>query len=719
MNKCVCTCVALLVAVLNAAALAQPAPESTAATVPFVLRDRPEGLIHLDVTVTDSEGKPAAGLRASDFRLLENGRDQNILSFQAFTGRGAGTEPPVKIILVIDTLQVPPELARDERNAVTFFLRKDGGRLARPTSVYQLSQTGLWEVTHPSSDGKALAGQIEHNELTVVRRNVSGGGAEVFLSGQRGPVPVQGPSSPDGIALMALGQIATDERRQPGRKLLLWIGPGWGIGSGAVGDVKPASDLLGVVSWFSTLLREAHLALYSFAVGEMDPRGQLYKDYLSGVRSSRQASMMNLYRKVLAVQSGGRVIDGGSDIEAQIEKCVQEAGPFYRISFDPFRAADEDEYHDLKVELEEQGLSARTSTGYYDRPYYSVDQIPPLKRVPLEELQRILELDISDSEKARQLTGLELTVRLSERKLATLYAIAHGKRTRQQLRILADASAFLDPPAEEILTAPPPDASQQQHMMSLFSEYLASAIHKLPDYFARRITTRYQETAMYLDSGVNYQPLHQTDSSTTTVRYRNGREDTDAKSHSLRVGNPQLITYGVFGPALQDVLQAIRNGTLKWVRWEQDTAGRAAVFRASIPLDQSTRSAWVCCVPDGDGKQAYQRYTGYHIDIAIDPGSGAVFRLSFQSDLKSTTPIGRSDIMIEYGPIEIGEKTYYCPLRSVSIMRSRSVRKLADADEWFMSYGPYITMLNDVGFDRYHMFRSESRILTDFTPTEK
>ncbi len=72
------------------------------------------------------------------------------------------------------------------------------------------------------------------------------------------------------------------------------------------------------------------------------------------------------------------------------------------------------------------------------------------KRVSIEEVQKILELDESDAEKAKQLTGLELTERLSERRLASLYAIAHGKRTRQELRLLADVSAFLDPPADEI-----------------------------------------------------------------------------------------------------------------------------------------------------------------------------------------------------------------------------------------------------------------------------
>jgi hypothetical protein len=430
---------------------------------------------------------------------------------------------------------------------------------------------------------------------------------------------------------------------------------------------------------------------------------------------------MNLDRKVLAVQSGGRVIETGRlDIEKEIEKCVQEAGPFYRISFDPFSAEHMNEYHDLKVEVDEPGLNVRTKTGYYDQPYYSIDQIPPLKRLSLEELQKLVEMDESDATKASQLTGCELTERLSERRLASLYGIAHGKRTREQLRILADASSFLDPPSDEIPTAPPPSADEQQHMLSMMSAYLATAIHRLPDYFARRNTTRYQETAMYLEGGVHYQPLHRTDSSTTSVRYRNGREEADAKSHWLRLGNPELITVGVFGPALQDVLNAItKNGQLPWIRWEQVASGRAAVFRATIQTNQSHRDVWACCTPDADGNQTYQRYAGYHIEIAIDPGSGAILRLSFQFDLKSTTPMTRSDIMIEYGPVEMGEKTYYCPLRSISINRARSVRTLSDWDESFMTYGPYVTMLNDITFDRYHVFRSESRILTGFTPTEK
>jgi VWFA-related protein len=293
-------CIAMLLGVPSLAS-AQPDLQSAPAHAPisavsYVPRDRAEGLIKLDVVVTDSEGKPVSGLQQADFNLAENGQPQNILSFQAFHGRGAGTEPPVKIILLIDTIELPSNLALNERLAVEAYLRKDGGHLARPVSLFLLSDTGLWTVRKPSSDGNTLVHEIEHNEITAVRRN---------KGWQRGSAPTTGdlkdPASESG--LKALAQIATDERRQPGRKLLLWVGPGWGIGSGAYADAGDGSEVFGTARWFSALLREAHLALYSFSVGETSPEGQLYKAYLGGVSSPHKATSISLDRKVLACRA--------------------------------------------------------------------------------------------------------------------------------------------------------------------------------------------------------------------------------------------------------------------------------------------------------------------------------------------------------------------------------------------------------------------------------
>ncbi|HMG86860.1 MAG TPA: VWA domain-containing protein [Terracidiphilus sp.] len=719
MNNHLCTCVALLIWASSlgcAQSDTQHAlPNVHTAATPSASRDRGEGLIKLDVVVSDETGNPVPGLGEADFSLLENGRRQNILSFQAFDGRGTSSEPPVKVILLIDTMEMPEILAREERLAVMTSLRRGGGRLERPASVFLLADSGLWTFA-PSSDGNVLAREIESNTFTLVRPNVGW---------QKSSAIVGSKEPPSKVALKALGQIATEERKRPGKKLLLWVGPGWGLGSGAYVNAAAGSPPpFDSVWWFSALLREAHVVLYSFTVGETDPHTLLYRDHLAGVTSPEKASFMNLYRKVLAVQSGGRVMEEGLDVVKQIESCVQDAGPYYRISFDPFPAGHPNEYHDLKIVVNRPGLIGRTNTGYYDQQYYSIDPIPQPRRVSLAQLEPLLAASggKSDADLAKELSELALTERLSEDKLLLLNAAASGKRVRQELRILADSATFLDAPAKETPIGAPPDLNTQQHILSLTSAYLRTTIHKLPDLFARRTTVRYQETPVYSAAGssVDYQPLHVTDSSTAIVLYRNGHEIPETKPPKRKPHDPELITYGIFGPALEGVLDTINgNGGLTWSRWEQGARGPLAVFRYTIPPETSLRPVWLCCLPDGDGTEAFQRYAGYHEEIAIDPGSGAILRLEFQADLKSTTPLAREDIMIEYGPVDIGGKTYVCPLRSVTIVRGRTVRILTDWDEAFMAYGPYATMVNDIRFDGYHIFRSESHMLPDFIPVER
>ena len=95
----------------------------------------------------------------------------------------------------------------------------------------------------------------------------------------------------------------------------------------------------------------------------------------------------------------------------------------------------------------------------------------------------------------------------------------------------------------------------------------------------------------------------------------------------------------------------------------------------------------------------------------LDPATGAILRLDVVSDLKEFTPLLLSDIMVTYGPVQIGGKTYICPVRSVSIMRFRSVNNSTAWNESFRTYGPWVTMVDEYTFDDFHMFRSESRVL--------
>lgn len=210
-------------------------------------------------------------------------------------------------------------------------------------------------------------------------------------------------------------------------------------------------------------------------------------------------------------------------------------------------------------------------------------------------------------------------------------------------------------------------------------------------------------------------PLHVDERSKATVLYRDGQEIVDVieRSGAEEIGG--LSTYGTFGPLLRTAQIAIKSQSdLSWSRWEQDQGTRIAIFRFRSPGSRTTIRL------NGTGLPYGASITSpYHGEIAVDPGSGEILRLQIQSDLPGFVPVSRSDMMVMYGPVEIDGRRYVVPLRSVSVMTARTVPTL---DEWnigFKTWGPFQTRINEFTFDHYHVFRSTSRILPDYTELPK
>jgi hypothetical protein len=110
------------------------------------------------------------------------------------------------------------------------------------------------------------------------------------------------------------------------------------------------------------------MSLYSVTLGETNVGTFMYQDYLKGIKTAEKSSLPDVQLKVLAVQSGGRVVGPDNDIAGQIDNCVKDAPAFYTLSFEPPKADRANEYHDLKVTVDQSGLTARTNTGYYNQP---------------------------------------------------------------------------------------------------------------------------------------------------------------------------------------------------------------------------------------------------------------------------------------------------------------------------------------------------------------
>jgi hypothetical protein len=118
----------------------------------------------------------------------------------------------------------------------------------------------------------------------------------------------------------------------------------------------------------STKLREARISLYSISAGGIGKASTYYEDFLKGVKSAKQTGPPNLDLKVLAVQSGGRVLGPNNDVAGQIDSCVGDVAAFYTLSFDPAHADGANEYHDLAAQVGKPGLTVHTRTGYYNQP---------------------------------------------------------------------------------------------------------------------------------------------------------------------------------------------------------------------------------------------------------------------------------------------------------------------------------------------------------------
>lgn len=332
--------------------------------------------------------------------------------------------------------------------------------------------------------------------------------------------------------------------------------------------------------------------------------------------------------------------------------------------------------------------------------------------ISVADLQRIVTAarHNSDAQLARQISRLELGERMSDAKLQTLKKRLPGPKSRSALVAIADASAFLPPPPADVLSRAPPVAAERTHMLSLTVDYLRNVLRRLPDFYADETVVRYESRPRRKTNGSSAS-WHDIADSNLVVSYRDGKEVVEPRGWMHMPVNARiqgLVTTGIFGPIVSVVVIDAAHGETTWKRWERGSRGPIAVFEFHVPQGQSHYSIGQYG-PASFGSAA-GRPTAYHGEIAVDPATGTILRLMVEAEPPFGSSIFQSNIMVRYGPVDIGGKTYICPLRSVSMGElSLDAAGLASAE-------PSARWLTDSTFDHYHLFRSEMQILTGVAP---
>jgi len=363
------------------------------------------------------------------------------------------------------------------------------------------------------------------------------------------------------------------------------------------------------------------------------------------------------------------------------------------------------------------------------------------KQITVDQLEKALTATRgkSDLEVAKQLSTLQLTERLSPARLQQLKSGVSGEKAQEALLALADASAFLEPPAAEIPATAAPDLAAQRQMMTRAMNYLGKTLPLLPNLLAARDTLSFGNKPSQADiNPASNNPLRPVGKSRVTVVYREGREYLDAgttKDNKPQDPDNGLTTWGEFGPILGTVMIDAARSNLAWSHWELSSTGPEAVFHYSVPKEKSHYDVRFCCVAQSYGMEidTLRQRAGYHGEIVLDPDTGTILRLTVDADLTQENPISRASIEVEYGPVEIGGKTYICPVRGIALAQAPDLKIMHDllfppgsetasatppsptktASLPSIAQVPRETMLNDIAFKQYHLFRSEAHVVSD------
>jgi VWFA-related protein len=313
-----------------------------------------ERRITLDIVVSGPDGVPVHALQQQDFKVFDNAKAQELTSWHALSG--SKNIPPTEVILLLDTMNPIFQDVVLMRQGMEGFLRRNHGSLPFPVTLGVVTETGV-SFEAASRDGNALAASLVK---TPIRLYDTAQGSNGWVERAQ-------------HSIRALTQLAAEERTRPGRKLVIWTGPGWPLLTfPSITSDRNQRLFFRTIVDLNTRLRQAHITLYSviplnLSIGT-GLRTFLYQDFLKGVENPSHVDAANLALQVLATQSGGQVLDKNGDLSAQISRCVQDADAYYELTFDTEAAQHADAYHRLEVQVNKPGLVARTTTVYYAQP---------------------------------------------------------------------------------------------------------------------------------------------------------------------------------------------------------------------------------------------------------------------------------------------------------------------------------------------------------------
>ena len=368
--------------------------EEPQSSPPFTIKV-PVNTVLVHVTVTDKAGKPVKDLAVDDFELYENGKRQEIQSFELETGRAAadgdpasdetGAQPPrvrfpedadgekTRLIsCVIDDLtEYSPRYFGFVISALQKFVAEEMGP---QDHVGIFSASGGVRVPF-TSDRRLLQDQIENlvkGKLDVSRpyrampdikanRIVEGG----YFGPQRLRALLQGPATRQFNEVQSAIRSVLDSLYQHIRyvqqfrasksSLLILISEGF----------IPGRQMRRMMHQVVDRATQSRVSL-----NVVDSKGLT----MAGLSTERVAREQTL--KTMAESTGGIYFRGSNDLVAGLRHISNTRSVYYVVSYASPNQKAEGKYHKIKVKVDRPGLRVSHRRGYFEpRRQWSLEDL--------------------------------------------------------------------------------------------------------------------------------------------------------------------------------------------------------------------------------------------------------------------------------------------------------------------------------------------------------
>ena len=319
-------------------------------------------LVVLDLVVTDPHGTPVTNLTRADFHVQENSDPQTILNFEQAGARmpnpaininstadldRAAPQAPVQII-VLDEFNTRFEDMAFARYSLKKFLQKQPGKLSTPTMLVAVDLRHF-TVLHDYTQNKDEIMNALNKHFVAYPWQVHQGAwiAERY-----------------GTAFVTLRRVAEAVMGHPGHKNMVWIGRGFPPYNLVNAPVDTANRLNNAVQDCVNILRDARITLYT-----IDPAGVMVDASKYGEDARFNDPLGGNYQFAeLARATGGTALYGRNDVDAEINRAIQDGSSFYTLTYRPTNSStDPRKFRKITVTLDRPGLKVLTRQGYFLR----------------------------------------------------------------------------------------------------------------------------------------------------------------------------------------------------------------------------------------------------------------------------------------------------------------------------------------------------------------